>query len=66
MEPEIILELVDIYKGKLTQKTVLKALNISRTTFNRWKKELPKEKENIELVELIKDVDGLHFSGQIK
>lgn len=60
MEPEIILELVDIYKGKLTQKTVLKALNISRTTFNRWKKELPKEKENIELVELIKDVCKKH------
>ena len=60
MEPEIVLELIDFYKGKLTQKTVLQALNISRTTFNRWKKELPKEKENIELVDLIKQICKKH------
>lgn len=60
MEPEIVLELVDFYKGKLTQKTVLQALNLSRTTFNRWKRELPKEKENIELVDLIKQICKKH------
>ncbi len=54
MEPEIVIQLVNFYKGKLTQKTVLDALNVSRTTYNRWVKNIPKKKEDSNLIKLIK------------
>lgn len=44
MEPEIVIQLVNFYKGKLTQKKVLEALNVSRTTYNRWITNIPKVK----------------------
>ena len=54
MEPEIVIQLVNFYKGKLTQKKVLEALNVSRTTYNRWITNIPKVKEDSDLVKLIK------------
>ena len=54
MEPKIVIELVNFYKGKITQKQVLETLNVSRTTYNRWKKEIPNNKEESELVKLVK------------
>ena len=54
MEPEVIIQLVDFYRGKITQKKVLETLNISRTTYNRWKKEIPIDKEDSKLVKLVK------------
>ena len=48
MEPKIVIELFNFYKGKLTQKQVLETLNVSRTTYNRWKKEIPNNKEESE------------------
>lgn len=49
-----MIQLVDFYKGELTQKKVLEVLNVSRTTYNRWKKEIPSDKEDSELVSLVK------------
>lgn len=54
MKPEVILKLVDFYKGKITQKKVLETLNVSRTTYNRWKKEIPVNREDSKLVKLVK------------
>ena len=54
MKPEVIIKLVDFYKGKITQKKVLETLNVSRTTYNRWKKEIPVNRDDSKLVKLVK------------
>lgn len=54
MVPEVVIQLVDFYKGKLTQKKVLEVLNVSRTTYNRWIKQNPKKVEESKIVKLVK------------
>lgn len=56
MESEIVIQLVNFYTGRLTQKKVLEVLNISRTTYNRWIKQLPKDKKNSKLIKLVKNL----------
>lgn len=54
VEPEIVIQLVNFFNGKFTQKKVLEVLNISRTAFNRWIKQIPKDKVKSKLVKLVK------------
>lgn len=54
--PEVVIQLVNFYKGKLTQKKVLEVLNISKTTYDRWVKQIPRDKEDSELVKLVKSL----------
>ena len=54
VELEVIIKWVDFYRGKITQKKVLETLNVSKTTYYRWKKQIPMDREDSKLVKLVK------------
>lgn len=54
VELEVIIQLVDFYRGKITQKKVLETLNVSKTTYYRWRKQIPMDREDSKLVKLVK------------
>lgn len=56
MVPEVAIQLVNFYNGRLTQKKVLEVLGVSRTTYNRWLKQSPREESDSELVTHIKNL----------